>query len=90
MLTAFEDGSHRLPDSDLLERASRLGRVVFSSDEDLIVEARRLQREGISFAGVIFAPQECPVGICIEDLELVAKASAPEDLADSLLFLPFP
>lgn len=89
MLTAFEDGAHRVPDSKLLDRATVLGRVLFSSDEDLIVEARRRQQEGASFAGVIFAPQEYPVGLCIEELELAAKAGEPKDFVDSLLFLPF-
>lgn len=57
VLTAFEDGAHLLPDPELLDRATALGRPLFSSDEDLIVEARRRQREGVPFAGVIFAPQ---------------------------------
>lgn len=89
LLTALEDGAHRLPDPKLLDRAAVHGRVLFSSDEDLIVEARLRQQKGVSFAGVIFAPQEYPVGLCIEELELVAKAGEPKDFVDSLLFLPF-
>jgi hypothetical protein len=88
VLTAYEDGAHLLPDEALLKRASSMGRVLVSSDVDLIVEARALQRAGIPFAGVIFAPQELPVGQCIEELELAAEAGTPADFADSLLFLP--
>lgn len=46
VLTAYEDGAHLLPDPELLDRATALGRPLFTSDEDLIVEARRRQRDG--------------------------------------------
>jgi hypothetical protein len=32
VLTAIEDGAERLPDADLLDRATALGRVLFSQD----------------------------------------------------------
>lgn len=88
VLTAFEDASHRLPDPELLDRATALGRPLFSNDEDLIVEARWRQREMVPFAGVIFAPQSCVVNICIDQLEVLAKAGVAEDFEDTLLFLP--
>jgi hypothetical protein len=88
VLTAYEDRAQRLSDPELIDRATILRRVVFSSDEDLIVEARRRQRDGAYFSGVIFAPQEYPIGACIEVLEVVAKAGEPEDFANSLMFLP--
>jgi predicted nuclease of predicted toxin-antitoxin system len=46
VLTALDDGATRLEDPDLLDRATALGRMVFSQDEDLIVEAVRRQRSG--------------------------------------------
>lgn len=49
VLTAFEDGSHRLSDSDLLDRAIELERVLFTQDDDLLAEARR-RRAALSFA----------------------------------------
>jgi hypothetical protein len=88
VLTAYEDASHLLPDPELLDRATDLGRPLFSSDEDLIVEARRRQREGVPFAGVIFAPQSYVVSVCIDQLEVLAKAGVAEDFEDTLLFLP--
>lgn len=41
VLTAGEDGSAMLDDDALLERASSLGRVLFSQDEDLLVIAHQ-------------------------------------------------
>ena len=88
-MTAYEDGSHELPDPELLDRATELGRVLFSQDDDLLVEARRRQEQGISFPGVIYAHQlKVSIGSCIEDLELIAKACEPEDLANQVEYLP--
>ena len=48
VLTAQQDGTTRLPDPELLDRATALGRILFSQDEDLIAEAVRRQRSGES------------------------------------------
>lgn len=88
MLTVFEDGAHRLPDPDLLDRATALGRVLVSSDWDLVVEARRRQREGMPFAGVVFVPQALAIGLRVEQLELLAGASEAQEFIGSLVFLP--
>jgi len=56
VLTAAEDDA-RLPDPDLLDRASALGRVLFSRDADLLREATRRLAGGIPFLGVIYAHQ---------------------------------
>jgi len=88
VLTAFEDRAHQLADPELLDRATQLGRVLFSTDVDLIVEARRRQTAAVPFAGVVFARQsEIGIGAQIEQLELIAKASESKDLANALLFL---
>lgn len=41
VLTVQEDGRRGLDDPRVLDRATELGRVLFSQDEDLLVEARR-------------------------------------------------
>jgi predicted nuclease of predicted toxin-antitoxin system len=88
-LTAQEDGRRRTPDDLLLDRATALQRVLFSQDEDLLAEATRRQRDGILFAGVVYAHQlNVTIGVCVRDLELVAKAANPEDLVNRVLYLP--
>lgn len=57
VLTAQEDGTGELPDPELLDRATELGRVLFTQDDDLLREAKRRQQTGESFAGIIFAHQ---------------------------------
>lgn len=89
VLTAQEDGSDRLDDPVLLDRARELGRVLFSQDRDLLVEATARQRSAIPFPGVIYAPQlAVTVGQAVADLELIAKVYDPADIADRVEFLP--
>ncbi len=90
MLSAYEDGAHEWEDAALLDRAQELGRVLFSRDDDLVREATRRQREGLSFGGVIYAHQrEVSIGRCTLDLHLIAEASEPEELCNRVIFLPF-
>lgn len=89
VLTAHEDNSHELADPDLFDRAGELGRVLFTRDDDLLVEANRRQQEVIFFHGVIYAHQlRVSIGGAIHDLELIAKVGEPEDFIGTGQFLP--
>jgi len=89
VLTAQEDGATRLPDPELLARATELGRVLFSQDDDLLREATKRQVAGEPFAGVVYAHQlNVTSGRCVEDLTLIAEAGEPADLANAVEFLP--
>lgn len=88
VLTAREDGAAEFEDSALLDRATELGRVLFSQDDDLLREANKRQQIGEDFAGVIYAHQlNITVGQCIDDLELIAKATEPEELQNNTVYL---
>lgn len=88
--TAYEDGASDMDDSELLDRARELGCALFTQDDDLLAEATKRQRKGISFNGVIYAHQlRVSIGTCIHDLEIIAKAGEPEDLTNRVQFLPF-
>lgn len=89
VLTAYEDGTSELDDSALLDRASKLERVLFTRDDDLLIEAAKRQRDGIPFYGVVYAHQLwVSIGACVEDLEIIAKAGETEDLMNGVKFLP--
>ena len=89
VVTAYEDGADRMGDPELLDHAGKLGRVLFTHDDDLLTEATRRQREGIPFHGVIYAQQlRVSIGTCIHDLEIIARAGEPEDLVNRVEFLP--
>jgi len=75
VLTAQTDGTIRLEDPDLLDRATALGRVLFTQDEDLLAEAHRRQSTGGTFAGIIYVYQlAMNIGGCVNDLEIAATA----------------
>jgi predicted nuclease of predicted toxin-antitoxin system len=89
VLTAQEDGTREFADSDLLNRASELGRVFVTQDADLLVEGDLRQRTGRSFVSVIYAPQtRATIGQCVENLELIAKASESSEWVNRVEFVP--
>lgn len=89
VLTVQEDGYGGRADPDVLDRATSLGRVLFSQDEDLLAEATHRQRSGIAFAGVVFAAQGgVAIGQCVRNLELMALAGRPEEFSDRVHHLP--
>jgi predicted nuclease of predicted toxin-antitoxin system len=78
-----------LPDPELLERANQQGRVLFTRDDDFLTEAARLQGQQRAFCGIIFAHQlRVSIGQCVADLELIAKAYEPQDMANRVEHLP--
>lgn len=87
--TAQGDIPASTPDELVLDRATELGRLLFTQDEDLLREVAQRQRTGRRFSGVVFAAQsDVPVGRCVEDLALIAYAGLPEEFADAVRFLP--
>ena len=89
VLTPQEDGTVKLADPDLLDRATALGRVLFTQDDDLLREATRRQKGGEAFSGVIYAHQlNIMIGQCISDLELIAQACEPEEWVNRVEYLP--
>ena len=89
VLTAQDDGAARLTDPELLDRSSALERVLFSQDDDLLAEAAQRQTAGIPFAGVVYGHQLLvPIGVCVRDLELIAKLSEPDELRNRVEYLP--
>jgi len=89
VLAATEEGTNRLPDDELLETASTLGRVVFTHDIRFRALAERWQREGRQFAGLAYGHAEgASIGQYVRDLELIAKASDPGEWQNTVLYLP--
>lgn len=89
VLTAFEDGFDRADDPALLDRATALGRVLFSQDDDLLTEATHRQTEGIPFFGVVFGHQlNVTIGQCVRNLEVIARVGTEDDVQNQIIFLP--
>ncbi len=88
VLTSQEDGGRRLVDAELLERAAKLGRVLFTQDRDFFKVTYELLAQGIECPGVIYASRKRQIGLCIEELHLISEAMDPAELANCCQRLP--
>ena len=89
VITAAEDGTRQTPDEQLLDRATELGRVLVTQDDDFLAEAARRQRAGVSFAGLIYGHQlRVRIGRSIDDLELLCGVYEPADFDSKVEYLP--
>lgn len=90
LINAQEDESDALPDPQLLDRATALGRVIVTFDSDFLVEAALRQREKAKqFTGVIFVrARDITYGQCVSELQLLALLAEPAECADRVIFVP--
>jgi predicted nuclease of predicted toxin-antitoxin system len=89
VLTVQEDNRKGASDIEVLDRAQDLQRLLFSQDQDFLIEAQRRQTEGLFFTGIIYARQSrVSIGDCIRDLELIAKLGKLEEFVNRVQFLP--
>jgi len=90
VLTAFDDRTQELSDDQLLIRVTKLKRVLFTQDIRFRVLAETWQTEVKHFSGLIFGHQlGGTIGQFVKDLELIAKASEPEEWVNSVEYIPF-
>ncbi|HUQ69224.1 MAG TPA: DUF5615 family PIN-like protein [Planctomycetaceae bacterium] len=89
VLTAAEDGRSAMSDSQLLERATSLGRVFFTHDKDFLRIAADLQRQQTPFTGIIWVRQRSlSVRELIDQLEFFSQIAEPSDCRDTVRYLP--
>ena len=89
VITAIEDDRATLPDEQLLERSTELGRVLFAQDIRFKVLAENWQRDGREFDGLLFGHQlGATLGRFVSDLELIAVATDADEWINTVLHLP--
>jgi len=88
VLTAQEDGAATLPDGILLDRAAGLGRILFTQDEDFLIEVATRRKAHLPHATVVYGHQFEPIGVCVSDLEIILKSLLPGESMGCLLRLP--
>ncbi len=89
VLVAFEDGFSEAEDPAVLARATELGRVAFTNDDDFLAVANAWLKSGRIFAGVIYVHQlRLTIGQTIADPEIIAKAGNPGDFLNRIEYLP--
>jgi hypothetical protein len=89
VLTSVDDGTRHLEDSELLQRATLLGRVLATHDKDFLAIAAEYQAAGWEFTGIVFAPQDkLRIGHFVDDIELIAHCCAITEVANRVIHLP--
>jgi hypothetical protein len=89
VLTANEDGGARMGDEPLLRRATDLGRMFVTEDDDLLEIAHQWSKSGQSFAGLVYTkPLSMGIGKAIEDLHLIAEVYEPDQVVNFILYIP--
>lgn len=89
VLTSQDDQADRLDDEALLERATDLGRVLVTQDDDFLEIGPRWQQTAREFSGIIFAHQlRLGIGALIDELELIANCMEEHELQNQVIYLP--
>ena len=75
---------------ELLERASVLGRVLFTQDIRFRAMAQNWQRQEKKFGGLIFGHQlGGTIGQFVKNWELIALASESDEWMNAVEYIPF-
>jgi len=89
ILTARDDHRNETNDNLVFVRATELNRVLVSQDDDLLRIAEGWQRNGLEFAGLIYAHQDpTTVRQYIDDLDLISQCETPEEYLNRIERLP--
>jgi hypothetical protein len=90
VITTEQDGRKSLEDESLFERATALGRVMVTNDDDFLRIAAAWMAEGRHFAGLVYIKsQRVPFGKLIDDLLLIASVYSAEEMTDRIEHLPY-
>lgn len=84
-----EVGLMQSPDPDVLDWATREGRLIITRDVSTMT-AHAFERIalGLSMLGVSVLPERMPVGHAIKELEIIVLASNPDEWRSRVIFLP--
>ena len=89
VLTTEADGTADRDDEFLLQRATDLGRVVFTQDRDFLALAAAWQHTRREFTGMVYAHQmRITIGAAIQALVLIASLMHPDDMRNRVEFVP--
>jgi hypothetical protein len=89
VITSQEDQTTLMDDDALLERASGLGRLLFTQDQDFLRIGANWSEAGRSFFGILYAHQlNSTLGQIVEDIELIATCCGSHELMNRTIFLP--
>jgi predicted nuclease of predicted toxin-antitoxin system len=89
VLTAQEDKRRRTADTLILDRATELGRILVTADEDFLAEGALRLRRGQPFGGIIYGEQaRVTIRQFLDGIELICKVHSFDELQNQIFHLP--
>lgn len=82
-LTVQEAGMLGAEDEAHLALATGQGWVIFTQDADFL----RLHAAGIEHPGIVYVPQQTPIGTIVRGLMLIYEVLTPDDMRNRVEFL---
>jgi hypothetical protein len=87
LVTAQERGQRQTDDEQLLVTATAEGRLLLTNDTDFLRIHGEWMATGRTHAGIVFWPQDRPIGEVIRKVHQFALATTPGDAADAVKFV---
>ena len=89
LISARHAGLARQPDMFLLKWAAQANRTILTHDiRTLVPAANQLIIQGEPMAGVIFVPDQLPIGRAINDLEIALECYSEAEMHDHIRYIP--
>ena len=76
VLMSVEAGMRGADDEDHVALARGQRRVIVTQDKDFL----RMDAQGVDHAGIVYAPQGCPIGSMVQGLVLIAQVIEAEEM----------
>lgn len=83
VLTVSQAGMRGASDEEHLALAGKEGRVIFTQDDDFL----RMHAAGADHAGIVYAPQQTPIGEIIYGLVLIHRVLDAHDMKGHVEYL---
>lgn len=83
VLTAQDVSMLEIEDHNHLAFAVEQNRVTFTQDADFL----RLHAKGVDHAGIVYVPQQTPIGYIVRGLMLIYQVLEPEEMQNHVEFL---
>lgn len=89
LLLSIEDGTEQLNDPDLWLRATNLGRIVVTQDQDFLAIAQWNSDEEQPHPGLVFChSSKMALSKLADDLDLIAQAMSPDEFISTIVWVP--
>jgi predicted nuclease of predicted toxin-antitoxin system len=89
IISVYEVALNATPDAEILRWAAEHGRIMLTEDVNtLIADAIKRVENGQPMPGIIAIPARVPIGVVIEELDLIVTVSEGDEWDNRIAYLP--